>query len=290
MTTTFTKPTINSKNATQFLGGAAALGALGFGLLNLSTAGIPALTGAAIAGAIALSSREKAKQKLEWRNNLQLQGKYVGRNTANYLISTLETIDSLIIHKMYKTSRWIAGTTYTGVHVMVSSKGDFKVFNTKDEMLQMAHFFVNDLPFNEAGIDELKKLQDKPVQTASSVIDFIADNQLEVHKQLPLGRLIRIDHRHLDLEDYKVKNQSWQVVALDNGMFVAMRGSKHLTYRVFRDRESFWRFYSKAVMKDKRYFLPSQELGENLEAVLVIDEETDLIKCFLEDITFVEGV
>ena len=287
MTISFEATNVTPKRATRVVSTATAIGAIGVGLLT--TAGLPAIALGAVAGAIAMSSGEQKRQAMRWRNDISLQKKYIGRNTANYLISTLETIDFIIEHSMYKSCKWYVGTSYTGVHVMVSSKGDFKLFKTKDEMLQMAHFFVNDLPFKESKQEDLDKAREKAGQVAPSVVDFIADGQFDAVAKLPLGRLIRVDQMHLNLEDYKVKNQSWRLYAMENGMFVAVRGSTNLPYRCFRNRESFWRFYHKSIAKDKRYFLPSEELGENLEAITTIDEENDLIACFLNDIIYVRN-
>ena len=238
----------------------------------------------AVAGAIALTTADDQPKAPQWTNDLTLQRKYVGRNTANYLISTLEEIDAVLQNRMYKSSKWFVGTTYTGIPVMISSKGDFKIFKSRSAMLEMAHFFANDLPFSEVDEETLETYREKAGQVLPSVIDFVAEGQMDVMPRLPLGRLIRLDQRHMDLNDFKVRNQSWQLYAMSNGMFIAMRGSTNLTYRAFKDKESFWRFYTKAISKEKRYFLPSEELGHNLETVTTIDEENDLIACFLKDI------
>lgn len=275
---------------TSALTGTAALGAVGFGLMNLATGGLPMITIGAVAAGVAvrtklLSDGISNTPELTWHANIAKQQPYDGKVTANYLISCLEEVDTVLTHLQYKKNWWV-GKTYTDVYVMIGSHGDFKTFKTRDEMLSCAYAFIKMGVWRECSELEIDVMRPKRKYLTPSAIDFIAMG-LDFEDSLPLGRLIRYDHADKPLDSYEVLSQGWLLYAMKNGMFIAKRGTTNLTWRVFYDRDQFYRFFDRAMQKEKRILLPSEELGQTVEDSSSLDSDDDLMQGFLNNIIFI---
>lgn len=275
---------------TSVLTGTTAVTAVSFGLLNLSTAGIPAITLGAVAGAVALRTKiinDKKHKKPEavWYADTSKQRSYYGKVTANYLIGCLFEVDAVLSHLWYK-KYWWAGITNTGVPVMIGSHGDFKVFDTREEMQEMAYYFLKMGCWGEIPESKIEELRPKRKYEDASAIDFI-QHGVDLDAALSLGRLIRNDHADKDLESYEVLSQGWKLYALQNGMFIACRGTRHLTWRVFFNREQFYRFFDRAMQKEKRLWLQSEDISPMIEDIDNIESEDEIMHTFLNNIVFI---
>lgn len=288
-------PNLNQKlkkstNHATVIGTVTSLGALGFGLLNLSTAGIPALTLGAVAAGFALRSKTygdslETTPETIWYADTSKQTSFYGKVTANYLISCLESVDAVLTHRQYKKNWW-AGRTYSGVYVMIGSHGDFKTFWGREDMLNCAMAFLKIGVWRECSELEIEMMRPKRRFEKPSAMDFVAQG-IDLDDALFLGRLIRNDHLDKPLDSYEVMNQGWLLYALKNGMFIAKRGSSNLTWRVFFDRDQFYRFFDRAMQKEKRKLLPSEDLGLTVEDTSAYASEDDLMQAFLNNIVFI---